>query len=65
MNKIRTRETYEGPVRTIDRAAILSKSLKRTAMRTKEQVNQTTGYEQEQNENVYAGDRTFGMAETA
>lgn len=64
MNKIRTRETYEGPVRTIDRAAILSKSLKRTAIRTKEQVNQTTGYEQEQNENVYAGDRTFGMAET-
>ena len=66
MNKIRTRETYEGPVRTIDRAAILSRNLKHVAIRTKDQLKESASYDftEDQNENSYAGDRIFVMAET-
>ena len=62
MTRIRTRETYEGPVRTIDRASIISKMMRQTSLRTREGIRQAGGNNQEQNENSYAGDRTLGIA---
>jgi len=63
MSKIRTKETYEGPVRSIDRAAIISKMMRQTSLRTREGIRQTGSGEQEQNESSYVGDRTIGMVE--
>ena len=64
MTRIRTRETYEGPVRTIDRDSIISKMMRQTSLRTREGIRQTGGNNQGQNENSYAGDRTLGIAES-
>ena len=50
MTRIRTRETYEGPVRTIDRDSIISKMMRQTSLRTREGIRQAGGNNQDQNE---------------
>lgn len=63
MDRIRTRETYTSPVRTIDRAALLSRNMRGIAVRTKDGISRTAVNDHEQNESSYAGDRTFRVAE--
>ena len=62
MNDIKTREKSTGTVKTIDRAALLSRSMKRTSIKAKDQIS-GLGSDDGSNESAYAEEKMFGMTE--